>query len=132
MKGWASGLVVGLVLGSALAGAAQGTWQSAEEILKKSTDMSEMLRIGYIQGMYDTLMAIGEIRNLAHPPWVDEQTANQNLIDILRKRTTCLHTHTRGTVGEFERWAMGMWQAGVDAGRGGVNAAGVLIDSACK
>ncbi len=54
MKRGVSGLVVGVVLGSALAGAAQGSWQSATQILMGGVPY-DIFRTGYILGVNDTL-----------------------------------------------------------------------------
>ncbi len=104
MKGWVGGLVVGVVLGSALAGAAQATilgWEDASNILTRS----RTLRLGYVEGVSDALTAVVT-----------------NLDSFGKAKTACLDVHERKTVGEFLRWADGIWQSNV-AGYGHDNAA---------
>jgi len=123
MKGWVSGLVVGVVLGSALASVAQGIgvrWQSATNILGKD----EPGRLGYVEGVNDTLMYIDDAMRFGRP----ENTTGARL----HATAVCLSSHTRRTTGDFLRWADGVLQSHVDEGSGELSAVSLLVLDACK
>ena len=117
MKEWVSGLVVGVVLGSALAGTAQGRWKSATEILESN----EVFRIGYLEGISDTLPVI-----------TASNTTDSIEIRFWQRQEASLDTHSKNTAGEFLRWADRIWQSSLDKGLGHDNAAAYVLLGACK
>jgi hypothetical protein len=133
MKGWVVSLVAGVVLGSAVAGAAQsaaqsGAWQSAKDILSGTSNSAQLFRLGYAEGIADTLTMLELVRTvMGATPEV-----SQNTIELLHKDTVCLRIHQQGTASDYGRWAEGVWQSGVDRGDGIKNAASILVAGACR
>ena len=134
MKGCVGGLVIGIVIGTGVSAAAQGQWQNVTMML----GYGQASRVGYIEGVGDTLTLIG--RTIADLPTPDAADLSRSpsarallkLSLFWLEQVNCVNGHSRGTAGEFLRWADGAWQSAADRGAGGENAASVLIADACS
>jgi hypothetical protein len=128
---------MGVVLGIAVTGAAQETtqrkvWQSTEMMLQtgdseQQKKLKELFKVGYIEGMADTLATIEVFLDTASK----HELSLVGFRIVMQKQITCFRSHGQGTNDEFLRWADGVWRARMDKGSG-TFAAGDLFSDACK